>query len=72
MTGKPRIVVTVGPDGLVSAETQGLLGPACLDYIAVLEDLLDATTVESAYTADYSRTEVTVRDVQEERDVERA
>nr|WP_204343026.1 DUF2997 domain-containing protein [Micromonospora terminaliae] len=62
--------MTVTSEGLVSAETQGLIGDACLDYIAILEDLLDARTVESAYTADYSKRTVTSN--QEERNVEHA
>ena len=51
----------------MSAETKGLVGGGCLDYIALLEDLLDARTVESAYTADYTRTDVNVQSTQEER-----
>lgn len=70
MTGRRRIVVTVSPDGTVSAETLGILGEECLDYVALLEDLLDARTVESAYTADRHRTAVEVR--QENHDVDRA
>ena len=70
ISGQPRIVVTVTSEGVVSAETRGLLGDRCLDYIAVLEDLLAARTVRSAYTADYTRTAETL--LQEERDVERA
>ena len=53
MTPPPRIVVTVSADGQISAETEGLLGDACLDYIAVLEDLLaaraDVRTVETQH-----------------------
>lgn len=70
MSGQPRIVVTVSSEGVVSAETRDVFGDRCLDYIAVLEDLLDARTVRSAYTADHARAEVPER--QEERDVERA
>ncbi|WP_405113097.1 DUF2997 domain-containing protein [Micromonospora sp. NBC_01405] len=70
MTGQPRVVVTVNPDGSVSAETQGLLGESCLDYVAVLEDLLDARTVRSAYTADRDRVAAVVAD--EQHDVDRA
>ncbi|NES30794.1 DUF2997 domain-containing protein [Micromonospora terminaliae] len=70
MTEQKRVVLTVTSEGLVSAETQGLIGDACLDYIAILEDLLDARTVESAYTADYSKRTVTSN--QEERNVEHA
>ncbi|MFG3421289.1 DUF2997 domain-containing protein [Micromonospora sp. NPDC049460] len=70
MGGQPRIVVTVSSEGVVSAETRDVLGDRCLDYVAVLEDLLAARTVSSAYTADHARAAVTAR--QEQRDVERA
>ncbi|WP_327006820.1 DUF2997 domain-containing protein [Dactylosporangium sp. NBC_01737] len=72
MTSKPRIIVTVSSDGQINAETEGLLGEACLDYIAVLEDLLAARTVESSYTADYTRVRADVHAVETHRDVERA
>jgi hypothetical protein len=44
-----RIVVTVAADGTVAAETLGMTGPECLDYITLLEDLLAAQTVHSEY-----------------------
>lgn len=72
MTATPRIVVTVSSDGQISAETEGLLGAACLDYIAVLEDLLAARTVDSSYTADYTRVRTDVQTVETRHDVERA
>lgn len=58
---RKQIVLTVAADGTVRAETKGVLGPSCLDQIAVLEDLLDATTVTSEFTADYQRTAVSDR-----------
>ena len=70
MTERPRIVITVSNSGVVSAETRDIFGGECLDYVGVLEDLLAARTVDSAYTADHARTATTVR--QEDRDVERA
>ncbi|MEW2381417.1 DUF2997 domain-containing protein [Micromonospora sp. NPDC047707] len=70
MSGQPRIVVTVTSEGVVSAETRDVLGDGCLDYVTVLEDLLAARTVQSAYTADHTR--ATVLEHQEEHDVERA
>jgi hypothetical protein len=72
MTEQARIVVTVTPEGAVRAETKGVLGDRCLEYIAVLEDLLEARTVESAYTADHQRTDAPVSNREEDRDVERA
>jgi hypothetical protein len=70
--GERRIVVTVAPDGTVNAETRGVVGEECLDYIAVLEELLDARVVESAYTADFDRAPTYAAQRQELRDVDRA
>lgn len=57
----PRVVVTVGADGVVTARTEGVYGQRCLDYIEVLENLLEARAVESSYTEDYSRTNSEIR-----------
>ncbi len=57
MTQK-QLVVQVRRDGTVHAETVGMQGPECLDYIAVLENLLEAETAESAFTEDYHRSGV--------------
>lgn len=58
MTQQPReqIVVTVAPDGSITAETKGIKGTGCLDYIQVLEDLLDAKTTSSVFTDEYTQT----------------
>jgi hypothetical protein len=72
MTDKPAIVLTVTAEGAISAETRGIVGARCLDFIAVLEDLLDARTVESEYTADYTRSATVLQNPQEDRDVERS
>lgn len=50
-----QVIVTVRRDGTVDAETIGMYGAECLDYFAVLEDLLDATVTGSDYTDDYHR-----------------
>lgn len=49
-----QLVVNVRKDGTVHAETVGMKGPECLDYFAVLEDLLEAEVVSSTYTDDYN------------------
>lgn len=48
-----RISIQIFPDGRIQAETQGVVGKKCIDYIGVLETLLDAEAVESEYTSDY-------------------
>ena len=48
-----RIAVTINRDGSIKAETLGIKGKTCLDYVPLLEELLDAETVQSEFTADY-------------------
>ncbi|HEX8317735.1 DUF2997 domain-containing protein [Longimicrobium sp.] len=49
--------VRIFPDGTVQAEVHGAKGKRCTDYIAILEELLEAETVDSAYTAEYQQAE---------------
>ena len=55
-----KLVVQLRADGSVAAETFGMTGPECLDYIQQLEALLDAETTSSTFTDDYRRVETTV------------
>lgn len=55
MTQK-QLIVSVRRDGTVHAETVGMYGEECLDYFAVLEDLLDAEVASSTYTAQFTAT----------------
>ena len=48
-----RIAVTINRDGTIRAETLGIKGKTCLDYVPLLEELLEAETVQSEFTADY-------------------
>jgi hypothetical protein len=48
-----RIAVTITRDGTIRAETLGIKGKTCLDYVPLLEELLEAETVQSEFTADY-------------------
>ncbi|MEV4274586.1 DUF2997 domain-containing protein [Actinoplanes xinjiangensis] len=72
MSERPRIEVTVHPDGTVTAETLDIVGDRCLDWIAVLEDLVDGRVEDSAYTTDYTREQQTARQQQVNRDVDPA
>lgn len=59
MSANTYLDLTIHPDGSISAETHQIQGSACLDYIALLEDLLEAETISSSYTDDYTTTGVT-------------
>lgn len=52
-----QIQLRIYTDGKVQAETQGIKGKACLNYIAVLEQLTGAKTVDSDFTDEYTETE---------------
>ncbi len=47
------IRIAIRPDGKVQAEVQGIKGRACTDYVKILEELLDAETLDSQYTPEY-------------------
>lgn len=40
-------------NGKVQAETQGIKGKACLDYIRIIEQLAGAKTEDSDFTEEY-------------------
>lgn len=65
MRGAVRI--RIRPDGTVTAETTGVTGDACLDWVPVVEQATGAVTVGSEYLPDFYRTEGAeqVEDVEE-------
>lgn len=52
-----QIQIKIQPDGKIEAQTIGMKGKKCTDYIQILEDMLNAKTIESAYTDEYYQTE---------------
>ena len=48
-----QIKIRIHPDGKIEAETLGIKGKACLDFIPLLEEVLKAETIESSYTSEY-------------------
>lgn len=52
-----RIQIRIFPDGRVQAEVQGVKGKKCTDYIKILEEILEAETVDSSYTPEFYETE---------------
>ena len=50
--------VRIFPDGTVQAEVHGAKGRRCTDYIAILEELLEAETADSEYSGEYREEEL--------------
>ena len=62
-----RIQIQIFPDGRVQAETQGIKGKKCTEYITILEEMLEAETIDSDYTSEYYVTEeATIENTQEQ------
>ncbi|MBP1906555.1 hypothetical protein J2Z32_003217 [Paenibacillus turicensis] len=60
-----KIQIQIFPDGQIKAEVMGVKGKGCMDYLEVLEQLLDAEIVDSEYTAEYYETEQVVIEEQQ-------
>lgn len=66
-----RIKVQIYSDGKVQAEVQGVKGKKCTDYIAILEELLEAETVDSSYTPEYYEQEQVLLEEEEQAVIQR-
>jgi len=54
-----QIRIKINQNGTIEAETIGITGKKCEDYISMLEGLLEARTQSSKYTDDYYLPETT-------------
>ena len=55
MNPRRRIRLIVKLDGSVSAKTENIFGEDCLSKINVLENMLEALTVDSRFTEDFTK-----------------
>jgi len=62
-----QIIVRVGTDGTIQAETKGMKGAKCLTSLELLEQLLDAQVTSSAFTDEYTQaTPATTNEIDDE------
>ena len=57
-----QICIRIHKNGAIDAETDGVKGKACLDYIRVIEQLTHARTEDSDYKPDYFETDEAVEE----------
>lgn len=48
-----QITLRIHPDGKIEGETHGIKGKACMKYIKILEQMLEAEAVDSDFTQEY-------------------
>lgn len=56
-----KIQIKITEDGKIFAETKGIKGKECLSFISILEELLEAETVDSNFTEEYYETEIAAK-----------
>jgi len=57
MATKKDIVITIGPDGEVKIEVEGVAGPGCMDLTRFLEEELGEVTDRQFTSAYYQESE---------------
>lgn len=48
-----KLQIRIFPDGRIEAETLGIKGEKCTDYILILENILNAQAVQAEYTKEF-------------------
>jgi len=52
-----KIQLRIYADGKIEAETLGIKGKSCLDYMKIIEKIADAQIVDSDFTGEYYENE---------------
>lgn len=52
-----QITIKIGTNGTIEAETHGMKGKECLKYLERIEQMANATTIDSEYTKEYYETD---------------
>ncbi|WP_323735853.1 DUF2997 domain-containing protein [Methanosphaera sp. ISO3-F5] len=52
-----KLIIKIRKDGSIEAETKGIKGKKCEDYIKVIEELTDSKVVNKEHTSEYYENE---------------
>ena len=66
MAERKQMLVRLYPDGRIDAETKGVKGQSCLKFMALLEQMMQASVVDSEFTKEFYEVETEVAQVTEE------
>lgn len=56
-----QIVIRLAPNGEIQAETQGIFGGECLNYLKLIEALTNAKVTDSEFTKEYLQTQAHIQ-----------
>ena len=52
-----KLIIKIRKDGTVEAETKGIKGKKCEDYIKIIEELTDSKVINKEFTREYYENE---------------
>lgn len=52
-----QLIIKIRKDGTIEAQTKGIKGKKCEDYIKLIEELTDSKVIDKQYTSEYYETE---------------
>ncbi|MCH2034971.1 MAG: DUF2997 domain-containing protein [Tenacibaculum sp.] len=55
-----KVIIEITKSGAVNAKVEGVKGKKCLEYISVLEDLIEGETLEHELTHEFHENEIEV------------
>ena len=61
---KKQIEIRIYKDGTIQSETHGIKGRKCMDYMEVLQELLQARITDSEFTPEYLQTDIEVEEIE--------
>ncbi len=54
-----KIIIEITNNGAVKAKVEGVKGKRCLEYISILEELIEGETLEHELTHEFHEQEIT-------------
>jgi len=62
-----QLIIKIKKDGSIEAQTKGIKGKKCEDYIKVIEELTDSKVVKKEHTSEYYENEEEIYNHQSEK-----
>jgi len=52
-----KLIIKIKKDGSIEAETKGIKGKKCEDYVKLIEELTDSKVIDKEYTSEFYENE---------------
>lgn len=62
-----KLIIKIKKDGSIEAQTKGIKGKKCEDYIGIVEELTDSKAINIEYTKEYQEKEENETFMQEQK-----